>query len=167
MELLKLLSTNEIIAQVLAFLILFFLLKLFVWKKILGLLDQRREKIASEFKNIEESKADLEKIKSEYAARLAGIEKTAANKLKEAIDQAKIISEQERKKAYIQAQEIIDNAKASVKYELSMAKEKLKEQIIELTIKSTENLIREKFTEQDDREIISDFLEDMDKSIPR
>ncbi|MFH0791502.1 MAG: F0F1 ATP synthase subunit B [Candidatus Omnitrophota bacterium] len=166
MELLKLLSANEIVAQILAFLILFFLLKLFVWKKILGLLDQRRERIAFEFKNIEESKADLEKIKSEYAAKLAEIEETAAKKLKEAAAQAKIISEQERKKAYIQAQEIIDNAKANIKYELSMAKEELKDQIIELTIKSTENLIREKFTEKDDRKIITDFLADMDKSLP-
>ncbi len=48
MELLKLLSTNEIVAQVLSFLILLFLLRKFAWKKILKILDERKEKIALE-----------------------------------------------------------------------------------------------------------------------
>lgn len=126
-------------------------------------MDTRKERIAAEFKNIEVSKTELEKLKSEYGAKLAGIEETASQKIKEAISQAKIISEEERKKAHIQAQEIIDNAKANIKYELAIAKAELKDQIIELTIKSTENLIREKFTEEDDRKIVSEFLENIEE----
>ena len=35
------LSTNELVAQVISFLILLFLLRIFAWKKMLGFLDQR------------------------------------------------------------------------------------------------------------------------------
>ena len=89
MELLKLLSTNEIVAQVLGFLLLLILLRLFVWKTILDLLDQRKERIASEFRKIDESKAEIEKLKAEYDAKLAVIEDSANRKIQEALAEAK------------------------------------------------------------------------------
>ena len=56
MELLKMLSASEVFAQILSFFLLLFLLRKFAWKKILGLLDQRKEKITSDFKEIENNK---------------------------------------------------------------------------------------------------------------
>jgi F0F1-type ATP synthase membrane subunit b/b' len=52
-ELLKMLSGSEILAQILSFFILLFLLRIFAWKKILGLLDQRKEKISSQLSEID------------------------------------------------------------------------------------------------------------------
>jgi F-type H+-transporting ATPase subunit b len=163
MELLKLLSTNEVVAQVLGFLILLALLKVFAWKRILGLLDKRKEHIALEFKKIEEAKAEIDKLRLEYAAQLASIDEAAKIKIHDALNEAKLILEESRKNGHIQAQEIIDNARQSVKYELAKAKEELKEEIINLTLKATENLIQEKFTEEGDKRLVQDFLEGVDK----
>ncbi len=160
---LKLLSTNEIIAQIIGFLVLLALLRVFAWKRILGLLDKRKEYIASELKGIEDSKADIEKIKLEYGARLAAIEETRKEKLHEALDESKVILEDSRKTGYAQAQKIIDNAKESVKYELAKAKDELKSEIIELTLKATENIIKEKLTAEGDRKLVKEFLEGVDK----
>jgi len=52
MELLKLLSANEIVAQIISFLLVFTLLRIFVWKHFLKILDDRRDRIASELKVI-------------------------------------------------------------------------------------------------------------------
>ena len=41
-ELLKLLSGSEIVAQIISFLLLFFLLRAFAWKRFLAVLDARR-----------------------------------------------------------------------------------------------------------------------------
>ena len=163
MELLKLLSANEIVAQILGFLILLALLRIFAWKRILGLLDKRKERIALEFKKIEEAKADIEKLRLEYAEKLTSIDAAAKLKIHEALNEAKVILEDSRKKGYIQAQEIIDNAKQSVKYELAKAKDELKNEIIDLTLKATENLIQEKLTEEGDKRLVKDFLEGVDK----
>ncbi|MDD2927866.1 MAG: ATP synthase F0 subunit B [Candidatus Omnitrophica bacterium] len=163
MELLKLLSTNEIVAQILGFLILLVLLRAFAWRSILGLLDKRKERIALEFKKIEEAKADIEKLRLEYAAKIASIDETAQLKVHEALNQAKLILEDSRKNGYLQAQAIIDNAKQSVKYELAKAKDELKNEIIDLTLKATEDLIQEKFTGEGDRKLVEDFLKGVDK----
>jgi F-type H+-transporting ATPase subunit b len=94
---------------------------------------------------------------------LSAIEQTAKNKIREAVIEGSRITEEIRKKANQEADEMVNNAKESIKYELSKAKEELKETIVDLTIQSTENLIKEKMTEQNDRRLVKDFLDKVDK----
>lgn len=157
------LSSNEIIAQVLGFLLLLFLLRIFAWKRILGFLDERKDKISSEFKKIGEAKTEIEKLKSEYASRLDEIEETARVKLQETAEEGKRITEEIRKKANEDAQDVINNARDNIRYELTKAKEELKNEIVDLTIKATENVIRSKLTEEEDKGLIKDFLDKLDK----
>jgi len=163
MELLRLLSRNEIIAQIVGFLVLLTLLKVFVWKRILGLLDKRKEKIANDLKSIEEAKEEVQRIRTEYESKLSDIQQTADQKMQEALSESKVILADARKAAHLAAQEIIDSAKTNIKFELAKAKEELKNEIIDLTIKATENIINEKLTEVGDRRIINEFLDGVDK----
>ena len=157
------LSASEIAAQIIGFLLLLLLLRIFAWKKILGLLDERKARIASEFKNIEDTKNELSRLNSEYAAKMAKIEEAANRKIQEAIAEGRKITDEVRKKAHEEAQDIINNAKENIRHELSRAKEELKEQVIDLSIKATEAVIREKLTGEDDRKIINEFLEQIDE----
>ena len=163
MELLKLLSANEIVAQVASFLILLFILKVFAWKKILLVLDKRKERIALELKDLEKSRVDLEALKSEYSEKISAIEVQAQIKIHDALLESKVISEEARRLAHLQAQEIIDKAKESIKFELAKAKDDLKKEVVDLTIKATENLIREKLTSDQDKRLVNDFLSEVDK----
>lgn len=163
MELLKLLSANEIIAQVISFLILLLLLRAFAWKKLLGLLDKRKQNIASEFKNIAATKEELESLKAQYEGQLKSIDKIAKDKIEDALRQSQRESEEIHKKANEEAQDIIEAAKQNIKYELAKAKEELKEQIIDLTITATENVIQEKLTADDDKKIVENFLKRLDE----
>ncbi len=163
MELLKLLSGSEIVAQIAGFIVLLALLRVFAWKRIIGLLDKRREYIASELKAIDDSKADIEKIKLEYGVKLSAIEETAKVRLHEALNESKVILEDARKSANLQAQEMIESARKSVKYELAKARDALKDEIIDLTLKAAENVIKEKLTAEGDRKLVKEFLEDIDK----
>lgn len=163
MELLKLLSTNEIVAQVVGFLILLTLLRVFAWKRILGLLDKRKEKLVNDLKSIEEAKEQVKKLHVQYELKMSNIEQAANQKIQEAINETKVILGDARKAAHLQAQEIIDSAQTSIKFELAKAKDELKNEIIDLTIKATENIINEKLTEEGDRRIINEFLDGVDK----
>lgn len=163
MELLKLLSTNEIVAQVLGFLLLLLLLRIFAWKKFLGILDQRKERIALEFKQIEDARLEIAKTKAEYEDRLLKIEETAKARIQEAVEQGKQITQEIRKQAYQDAQDIIDRASQDIKHEISRAKEELKERIVDLTIKATENIIQEKFSGEQDKKLVRDFLEQVEE----
>lgn len=163
MELLKMLSASEILAQIISFLLVLFLLKKFAWKKLLALLDARKEKIASEFKLIDSTKEELAGLKAQYAQRLSLIEEEARKLINAAISEGRAITDEIRKKAYQDAQDIIENARQNIKFELANAKQELKEKIIDLSIGAAENVIQEKLTEEGDRKLVDDFLERIDK----
>jgi len=164
MELLKMLSASEIFAQAVTFLLLLFLLKAFFWKKFLSLLDQRAAKISGELKAIEDVKFEVASIKSDYETKVSEIAVYAQQKIREAVEEGRRKNEEMRKKAHEQAQDIIENAKESVKYELSKVRQELKSEIVDISLKAAEMVIREKLTEDDDRKIVEEFIQEIEEA---
>ena len=123
MELLKLLDGSQIVAQIISFLILFFILRTLVWKRFLKVLDDRHERLASEFKAIEDSKAEVASLKSDYEAHLDNIDQIAKAKLEEAVSEGKRIAEEIRQNANAEALQIIEKTDEAIKQELSRARE--------------------------------------------
>lgn len=163
MELLKMLSANEIFAQILSFFLLLFLLRHFAWKRILGLLEQRKEKISAGFKEIEDTKLQIAKIKVDYESKIALIQEQAQIMINEAIEEGRKINDQIRKQAHAEAQDIITAARKQVKYEISKVEAQLKEEIIDIALGAARNLIQERLTENGDRQIVEDFIREIEK----
>jgi len=161
---LKMLSASEIFAQILSFFLLLLLLRLFAWKKILNLLDQRKDKIRSEFERIEESKLEISRLKNDYASKIASIQEEAEIKIKEAIEEGRKINAQMRKQAHEDAQDIIDDARKQVKHEVSQVQEKLKDRIVDIALGAARTVIQEKLTEDGDRRIVENFIKEMEEA---
>ena len=164
MGILKMLSASEIFAQILSFFLLLLLLRLFAWKKILNLLDQRKDKIRSEFERIEESKLEISRLKNDYASKIASIQEEAEIKIKEAIEEGRKINAQMRKQAHEDAQDIIDDARKQVKHEVSQVQEKLKDRIVDIALGAARSVIQEKLTEDGDRRIVENFIKEMEEA---
>jgi F-type H+-transporting ATPase subunit b len=163
MELLKLLSASELVAQIIAFLFLFFVLRRFFWSRVLKLLDERKAYVASQFKQIEDTKLEMVKMKDDYSAQLATIKQKANEQIAQAVMEGHKLTEEIKHKAHQEAQSMIESARVSISYDLARAKEDLKETVIDLALKVTEKVIEEKYTEEKDRKQIEAFLDGMDK----
>ena len=163
MELLKLLSTSEIIAQVINFLLLLVLMRVFFWKRVLKLLDERRERIASQLENIESAKKEVEKLKDDYQKELNAIEAIKKLKIQEGIEVGRKEADEIRREALLNAQRIMDSAESDIKQEIAKAREALKDEIVNLTIMGVENVVGEKLTEESDRKLVRDFLDNIEK----
>jgi F-type H+-transporting ATPase subunit b len=157
------LSGSEILAQILGFFLLLFLLRIFAWKKILGLLDQRKEKISSQLGEIENTKLEVAKLKADYESKISDIASAAQEKITQAVEQAKVITAQMRKKAHEEAQDIILDARAQVKHEVSKVQEQLKERIVDIALGAARTVIQEKLTEDGDRKIVENFIREVQK----
>lgn len=164
MELLKLLSTNEIVAQIVNFLILFFLLRAFAWKKILGLLDARREKIAADLAGIEKAQNAAEALRRDYEAKIASIEEEAKAKIQEAVIQGKALAEEIKQGAHAEAQRIIRDAREDIRREISVAREKMKEEIVDLALRAAEQVFEERIVAGDDSKLVRRFIDDISVS---
>ena len=159
MELLKLLSANEIIAQVINFLLLLVLMRVFFWKRVLKLLDERRERIAFQLENIESAKKEVERLKDDYQKELNAIEAMKKLKIQEGIEEGRKEAGEIKKEALLNAQKIMDSAAGEIKQEIAKAREALKDEIVNLTIMGVENVVGEKLTEEGDKKLVRDFLD--------
>jgi F-type H+-transporting ATPase subunit b len=157
----QLINPTQILIQIISFLILFFVLKIFVWKKIMSFLEQRKEKIKTEFENIENLKKEVSSIKETYEKNISNIEEISFQKIQEGINEGNKIADDIKNKASIEAQKIIDKAKEDIKFEIIKAKEDIKNQIIDLTILSTKELLEKEIDENEDKKIIEKFLEEI------
>ena len=82
------------ISHTFGFLITLWILKKYAWGPVLDLLEERREKIKSEFQKIEDGHAEVEKLTAEYNAKLSQIDDERRAKITEAVNQGKEIAEE-------------------------------------------------------------------------
>lgn len=158
------LSGSEILAQILSFFLLLFLLKKFAWKRLLGLLDSRKEQISSQLGQIENTKLQIDKLKEDYQSKISHISDLAQEKINQAVQEAKLISTQIRKKAHEEAQDIITDARQQVEYEVTKVQEQLKEKIVDIALKAAGSVIQEKLTGEGDRKIVENFIRQVQKA---
>ncbi|HQP91659.1 MAG TPA: ATP synthase F0 subunit B [Candidatus Omnitrophota bacterium] len=158
MELLKLLSAKEIVAQIISFLVVFFVLKQLLWKRVLAALDERKEKIAGDFAMLEKAKKDANDLKLKYEALLGAIKEAAEVKLREKVlegeEEAKAIIEKARQDSL----RLLEDAKKEMRFELSKTRQELKDWLVETTLMVTEGILQEKLTSKGDRVLVEDLL---------
>lgn len=158
MELFKLLSASQIFAQILSFLFLVFIMRIFVWKKFLKLLDDRKARIASELKSIEEARLEVSKVMGEYDRKIGSIDNLAKARIEEAVAEGERIAREILEKARLEAEKAGIDAREIINIEIKKAREDLKKDIVDITIAVAEKVIAEKLTDADDRKLAEDFI---------
>lgn len=157
------LDFQQILTQIAGFLLLLWLLKLFAWKPILKTLDERRERIVQGLKEIEEAKKELLILKEEYQNKLDKIDQEARARIQEAVAQANKISAEIQEESRQEAKKILEKTQDTILIEMAKAKVTLKEEIVNLALMATEKLIKEKLDQGKDRELVSRFIQELDR----
>lgn len=155
---------SEVFVQLLAFLIVFFVLKMLAWKPILAALESRRERIREEFEKIEQARREIESLKAEYAGRLQRIEDEARSKLQEAVAEGRRISREIQEKARAESQAGFEKAKENLALEIAKARVELRREIADLAIQAAEKVIGEKMSEAVQQEKVMEIIEELEKS---
>ena len=150
-----------ILTQIVGFLILYWILKKYAWKPLLGMLEERRQKISDEFQKIENTQADLAKLKDDFESQIKKIEQIARDKETAAIAEGQRIAQEIQTNAREEAKQIIEKAKQNIDLEIAKAKVELRNQIVGLTIQATEKIIREQLDEEKHREKINSFIDEI------
>lgn len=154
------LDIKLLLAQVVNFLMLLFVLKKFLYRPILKVLDERKKKIEDSLANAEKINKELIKLEEEKAKILKAAQteavKLAAEEKKFAEEQKEKILEEAKKKA---TEEV---AKGSVlaKQELEKAKKELREEVLRLTEVMTKKVLARGLSDQEKHELIKKAIEE-------
>jgi len=141
-----------LIWTLLAFLIVFFLLKKFAWPAIIKGLSDREHNIATSIASAEKVKLEMAQLKNDNEALLVQAREERALLLKEAKEtKDKLISEA-REEAKAQAAKIVADAQVTINHQKMAALTDLKNQVGKLVIEVSEKILRRELSNKTEQE---------------
>lgn len=135
-----------------AFLILFFLLKKFAWKPILKSLGDREHKIADAIATADKVKAEMALMKNENEALLAKAREERAHLLKEARETKDKIINDAKEQAKVETAKIIAEAQLAINTQKMAAITDVKNQVGKMVIEISEKLLRKELSNKEAQE---------------
>ena len=147
-----------LIAQIINFLLLLFILKKILYKPILAMLEERKNKIADAMKNAEDIEKKLEKIEKE---REATIEKASAEAMKILEDATKTSSQiiaEAQEKASEDIKTIVEKAHQQIASDRNQMREEIRTELANLVAAAMTSVYEKKLTKSDHDEIIKNTL---------
>jgi F-type H+-transporting ATPase subunit b len=136
----------------LAFLIVFFILKKFAWGPILSALNEREKTIADSISTAERVKEEMAQLKSENEDLMAKARDERAQMLKEAKETRDKIVNEAREQAKIEASKIVADSYAAIENQKMAALTDVKNQIGNMVIEISEKVIRKSLENKTDQE---------------
>ena len=143
----------HLISQIISFCIVAALLYFFAYKRVLAILEERRERIAEGLANAEKIKTELQRTE---AARLEVLNQanTQANKLiEEARAAANRVREEETQKAIAAAEQIITKAREAATAEHAKMLTDLKREVGRLVVQTTATVTGKILTPEDQKRL--------------
>lgn len=136
----------------LAFLIVFFILRKFAWGPILNSLGEREKTIADSLETAQRVKAEMAQLKSENEELMAKAREERAVMLKEARETKDKIINEAKEQAKVEASKIITEAQYAINAQKMAALTEVKNQVGKLVIEVTEKVLRKELATQEAQE---------------
>jgi len=135
-------SFGLIFWTLLAFIIVFVILRKFAWGPILNSLNEREKTIASSLETAERVKREMAQLKSENEELMAKAREERAIMLKEARETKDKLINEAKEQAKVEANKIIADAQHAINAQKMAALTDVKNQVGKLVIEVTEKLLR-------------------------
>jgi len=135
-----------------AFLIVFFILKKFAWKPILSTLNEREKNISDSIATAERVKVEMAQLKNENESLMQKAREERAVMLKEAKEIKDRIVSEAKEQAKIEANKILTDAQASIEQQKNAALTDVKNSIGNMVIEVTEKVIRRELAAKGEQE---------------
>jgi F-type H+-transporting ATPase subunit b len=146
----------------LAFLVVFFILRAKAWPAIIKGLRDRENSISESLATAERVKAEMNQLKTENEALLAKAREERALLLKEARDTKDRIINEAKDQAKIEANKIVMEAQAAINSQKMAALTEVKNQVGKLVIEVSEKVLRKQLDNKEAQEAhIRDLVDEV------
>ena len=138
-----------LIAQVVNFLIVAFVIWQFGLKKVLSTIKDREKQIADSLKNADRIKLELEETEKRQQETLQEASLSAKKTVSAAQEQAKAFIEAQKEDARKQAEEIVEKAKTAMELERQRILSDAREEIASLVIMTTSRVLEKELSDDE------------------
>ena len=156
----EIISVNlwQILVSLLNLVILFLIIKKFLYQPVKNVLKSRQDKIDEQNNKASEYLSDAERTKAELEAKLNDAENQADNILNEATVNAQRRKEKILDEARDEADAIIRQAKTNAELEMKKAESDIKTQIVDVSFELSKKIIEREIKEEDHHNLIDSFI---------
>ena len=159
-ELLKQLGINlpGLIVQIINFVLLLIILRLTIYKYLLGLVDRRAARIKESMDQVEKIQKDTAQTQEQIKHHLDEARQEGQALINQATQIGERLKEEARQEARKEAEVMIQRARAEIRQERNEAIESVRSQFAELTVLAAERIIHKSIDASTHRELIEEVL---------
>jgi F-type H+-transporting ATPase subunit b len=150
--------------QIVAFVILFLLLRRYLFGPLLGLMQQREKELSDALDAGKRAKAELTRTEEERARVIADAREEGRQQVRQAVQEGEQARERLLQEAREEAQEVRQRAKESVELEREEAMFELRRQVVDLALLAASRAVLSRLDEEKHRQVIDEFIAGMERT---
>ena len=141
-------------------LILFLFFRVFLFKPVNNILEQRQKLIEDEMDASKKSKEEAEQLKSEYQKVLEDAENETVEIIKSAKERAQVEYNKRVDESRTEANRIMQEANRSIELEKKKSMEEAQSEIAGIALLAAQKVIQKNVDADDNKKLIGDFLKE-------
>lgn len=143
---------------VLNILILFILLRIFLFKPISKMLDDRTQSIQKDIDDAERARKEAEELRQQYEDSISSAKDEAVQIIKNAHDYAETERSAIIRKSHEEADEIVNSASETIENERKRVLQQAHTQIADLAIEAASKVVGANLDDEKNRKLVDEFL---------
>ena len=156
------LSLGTILAQMLNFFILVWLLARFAYKPLLAMMAERKERIAKDLEAAEKARVEAEGFKADYAAQIAKARQEAQQIVEKAVQEAENTTREQLSTAREQIEQEKNRARQDIAIERDRAMNSLRNEVVSLSVAMAGKVVAKDMNSETNTKLIEDAIRQLD-----
>lgn len=157
------LDLAQLITHVIGFLVALWILRRYAWGPILGVIEERQERIRGELGDAAKAREDAAKLREDLEERLRSIDAEGRQKIVEAISEGQKVAAEIKENARTEAHSLVEKARREIERERDKASVQLREDMVNLAMQAAVKVVETELNEERDRELARSFLEQVER----
>jgi F-type H+-transporting ATPase subunit b len=153
-------SVPTLITQVISFIILLVLLRIFAYKPIMRMMDERSRRIKESLEQAEDVKKQSEKAEEELKKQIEQASREGQDRIARAIKAGEEVKQKAEEDAKKEAEKLLTRARQEIQQERDEAIEGVRREFADLTVLAAGKVIEKSLDKEEHRELIDKVLKE-------
>lgn len=154
---------GDMLFYMVAFVLLMWLVKVFAWKPVTKMMNDRATKIANDIDSAEKSRSDAESLASQRRDALANSHQEASTIVADAKDAGNQQRDKIINQAQSDAQKLRENATSDIEQQRQDALVSARKDVADLSIEIASKIIHKQLNADDQKALIDSYIEGLEK----
>ena len=152
---------TTILGTIINTLILFLVLRHFLFDKVNAVLDSRKTEVAKTYQDADAALSNAKQLESEYTEKLSAAKEESAEIVKNATKKAQSRSDEIIAEARDEARGIVDKANADVEKEKKRAVNQIKDEISDMALSIASRVVSKEIDGKTHEKLIESFIDEI------